>query len=169
MIFIDGSNIFHGCKDLKFFISYRKFVNLLRKDRNVMRTIFYTGIKSGQEEMKLFTLLKDLGVKVITKLLKVRRYSCKNCESEIETFIEKGIDASMSTDLLWFATRGGYDIAILVSGDADFIPVVEKVSSLGKVIELWTFKHAVGRELKEKVDKVFYIDDIISKITLVRR
>ena len=168
MIFIDGSNVFHGCKKLKFLISYEKFITLLRKDRNVMRVVFYTGIKPGQEEMSLLKLLKRIDVKVVTKLLKIRNFKCKSCDSSIQTFTEKGIDASMSTDLLWFAIQGGYDIAIIVSGDADFIPVVKRISSLGKKIELWTFKHMAGKELKEKVDKTLYIDDIISDITLER-
>ena len=37
MIFIDGSNVFHGCRDLKFEISYVAFLSLLKKDKNIIR------------------------------------------------------------------------------------------------------------------------------------
>jgi len=79
-------------------------------------------------------------------------------------YIEKGIDASLSTDLLWYAFQNAYDKAILITGDADFIPAVQRVRLLGKNIELWTFKHSVGKELKKNVDKVEFIDEIIDEI-----
>ncbi len=165
MIFIDGSNVYRSCRDLDFKISYTKFLSILRKDRNVIRTYYYSGIKSkNQNEGKFFKMLKGLGVEIKTKLLKKRNVTCRSCGTVAETYIEKGIDASLSTDLLWHAFQKSYDIGIIVSADADFIPPIERVRDLGRRVELWAFKHTLGNELKNKADTVNFIDDIIDKI-----
>ena len=109
-------------------------------------------------------MLSHLEMEIITKLLKVRLITCKYCKKEIKIFTEKGIDASLSTDLLWYAFQNAYDTAILVTGDADFIPPIQRVRLLGKRIELWTFKHTIGKELKKSVDIVNYIDDVLDQI-----
>lgn len=60
---------------------------------------------------------------------------------------EKGVDAALVTDLLSLAWQRAYDVAVLVSGDADYIPAVEYVQAQGlKVINAaWRSK---GHELK---------------------
>jgi len=165
MIFIDGSNLFHSCRDLKIKIKYEKFLPLLKQDKNVIRIFFYTGIKPpGSKEKAFIKMLQYLEMDVTTKLLKVRYVTCRACKKKSKIFTEKGIDASLATDLLWYAFHNAYDMAIIVTGDADFIPPIERARSLGKRIELWAFKHTLGKELKGIVDKVFYIDDIVEEI-----
>lgn len=165
MIFIDGSNIYRSCKELNVKMSYEKFLSLLRKDRNIIRIYYYSGIKSKQQaEEKFFKMLKHLGVEIKTKLLKIRFVTCQSCGKKAKTFVEKGIDASLSTDLLWHAFQKSYDTGIVVSADADYIPPIERVRDLGRRIELWAFKHTLGSELKDKADNVNYIDDILDKI-----
>jgi uncharacterized LabA/DUF88 family protein len=44
----------------------------------------------------------------------------------------KGVDITLTKDMLVQAFLGNYDIAVLVSGDGDFHPVVEEVRRLGK-------------------------------------
>ncbi len=165
MVFIDGSNVFHGCRDLKFQISYEKFLPILKEDKNVIRVFFYSGVKPPvSNEKKFLKMLGHLEMEITTKLLKTRSVRCNSCKKVAKIFTEKGIDASLSTDLLWYAFQNAYETAIIVTGDADFIPPIERVRLMGKRIELWAFKHSIGNELKSKVDKVNYIDDIINKI-----
>ncbi len=165
MIFIDGSNIYRSCRELNFKMSYEKFLSILRKDRNVIRIYYYSGIKTKhQNEEKFFKMLKILGVDIKTKLLKKRYVTCQSCGKKAKTYVEKGIDASLSTDLLWHAFQKSYDTGIVVSADADYIPPIERVRDLGRRVELWAFKHTLGRELKGKADTVNYIDDVLDKI-----
>jgi uncharacterized LabA/DUF88 family protein len=44
---------------------------------------------------------------------------------------EKGIDVSMAVDVLQIANEGDIDIAVLVTGDGDFIPVVRTIMKYG--------------------------------------
>src|SRR4051794_12186407 len=44
----------------------------------------------------------------------------------------KGVDISLTKDMLVQAFLGNYDIAVLVAADGDYLPVVEEVKRLGK-------------------------------------
>jgi len=44
---------------------------------------------------------------------------------------EKGIDVALAVDLVDFAHRGEYDVAIVFSLDADLLPALERVQDIG--------------------------------------
>jgi hypothetical protein len=52
----------------------------------------------------------------------------------------KGVDISLTKDMLLQAFLGNYDIAVLVTGDADFIPLVEEVKRLGRRVVVSFFE-----------------------------
>lgn len=54
------------------------------------------------------------------------------------TTIEKGTDVNVAVQMLSKGFQNAYDIAILVSGDTDYIPVVESLHNLGKTVILAT-------------------------------
>ncbi len=60
---------------------------------------------------------------------------CPACKKPLVRSREKGVDTAIVTDLLSLAWEGAYDLAILVTSDADMIPCVERVQEKGfKVI-----------------------------------
>ncbi len=65
---------------------------------------------------------------------------------------EKGIDIKLATDMLAHAAWDNYDIAILVSGDADFEPAARRARDLGKKLYIAFYPHAVSNELLEASD-----------------
>ncbi len=77
---------------------------------------------------------------------------------------EKGVDAALVTDLLSLAWQRAYDVAVLVSGDADYIPAVEYVQSQGlKVVNAaWASK---GHELRRECWGSFTLDDLITDLS----
>jgi uncharacterized LabA/DUF88 family protein len=61
--------------------------------------------------------------------------SCPHCGQPFRQSAEKGVDTAIVTDLLSLAWEDAYDVAILVSSDADFVPAVERLQEKGfKVI-----------------------------------
>jgi NYN domain len=46
----------------------------------------------------------------------------------------KGVDIALSKDLLSHAYLDNYDVAVLVAGDGDYIPLVDEVKRRGKVV-----------------------------------
>lgn len=58
------------------------------------------------------------------------------------------------------------DVAILVSGDADFVVTAMILQSMNKGVLVWSWRKSMSQQLLEAVgeDNVFYIDDIWDKI-----
>ena len=54
-------------------------------------------------------------------------------EAEPEYVLQqKGVDVQLALDVLDFAHDDRFDVAVLVTGDGDFVPLVRKITSLGK-------------------------------------
>jgi uncharacterized LabA/DUF88 family protein len=51
----------------------------------------------------------------------------------------KGVDIALTKDMLSHGFRNNYEIAVLVAGDADYVPVVEELKRLGKLVYIWFF------------------------------
>lgn len=56
---------------------------------------------------------------------------CTACGSDMRGMEEKGVDTRIVTDMISLAWEGAYDVAVLVSADRDFVPVVEFLQTKG--------------------------------------
>ena len=57
--------------------------------------------------------------------------NCPHCNEPLRGTVEKGVDTAIITDLLTLAWEGAYDVAILVSSDADLVSGVERLQAKG--------------------------------------
>jgi len=70
----------------------------------------------------------------------------------------KGVDISLTTDMLSGAFMDTYDVAFLIAGDADYLPLVQQVKRLGKCVFGGFFEHpeaGLSEELRIATD-TFY-------------
>jgi len=74
-------------------------------------------------------------------------------------FKQKGVDTLMAIDVLSKAYQDQYDIAILVTGDEDFLPVVDYVKNTGKRIYGVYFENLFSQDLDDKFDNSFIISN----------
>jgi uncharacterized LabA/DUF88 family protein len=56
------------------------------------------------------------------------------CGQPIVATVEKGIDTLLVTDMIRLAHSDTYDVAVLVSSDADMVPAVEFIHTMGKKV-----------------------------------
>lgn len=66
----------------------------------------------------------------------------------------KGVDISLTKDMLLQAFMGNYEIAVLAAGDGDFVPLVEEVKRFGKrvVVAFWE-SNGLSPELRRAADE----------------
>ena len=57
--------------------------------------------------------------------------SCPQCGSDMRGTEEKGVDTRIATDMIKLAWADSYNVAVLVSSDRDFVPVVEFLNTRG--------------------------------------
>lgn len=124
-IFIDGSNFYHGLKHAlnRTQIDFYKLSLLLCDDRKLIRTYYYNAPRiqeDNQEQYKAQQKFFDslyktpyLEVKLGRLERRDKSYSCPYCrkDCEITTYVEKGVDVNLATDMLKFATDNIYDTA----------------------------------------------------------
>jgi len=73
----------------------------------------------------------------------------------------KGVDIALTKDMLSHAFRNNYEVAVLVAGDGDYVPLVEEVKRLGKRVEVHFFEAPTNHELKLSADGFTDIRDTI--------
>lgn len=163
IVFIDGSNLYHGIyRCYKY--NYIDIVKLSEKLCNINRSLcqiryyfsyfineinpdLYIDQQKFLEKLKIKPLVKLIaGGKYIEKpivLKKEHREKIKNVipQSELYTYVEKGLDIHLAKDILLMAVENKYDAAILVSGDGDFVPIIEEVKKLKKKVQVAAFNN----------------------------
>jgi uncharacterized LabA/DUF88 family protein len=74
----------------------------------------------------------------------------------------KGVDIALAKDFLSNAFLNNYDAAVLLAGDADYVPMVNEVKRLGKLVYVIFFHESglgLSRNLQVASDVFFKIDD----------
>jgi|SRR5579859_776036 len=74
----------------------------------------------------------------------------------------KGVDITLTKDVLSHAYQGNFDVALLVAGDGDYVPLVREVKRLGKNVDGMFFDGpglGLNQELRLAVDTFHHLDD----------
>jgi NYN domain-containing protein len=118
---------------------------------HVMRRYYYTSVKGGDEPRieDIQARLKTLGIetpRVFRKAKGERR---------------KQVDISLATDMLVHATRKHYDVAVLVAGDEDHVPLVRAVQLEGARVYVWFLSDGLSPKLKHVADHFVDLDEFL--------
>lgn len=92
--------------------------------------------------------------------------ACPTCHTKLRGTVEKGVDAAVITDLITLAFDDNYDIAILVSGDADYAPAVRYIQKKTDKQLIQAFFKSHGDELRNACWDHIFFDDVVQKLTL---
>jgi len=155
-IFIDGSNLYHSLQNNfgRHDLNFTAFATKLCAGRRLFRIYYYNVLQDPNQNPEGYREQQEfLEILRKTPYLEVRLGSTKKSLG-----IEKGIDVMIATDLLYFAWSGFYDVAILVSGDADFAYAVQAVKNMGKHVEVAYFESGASKDLLEVADNRYLLD-----------
>ena len=67
--------------------------------------------------------------------LRSNGFIIKPLKNDSEKKIQKGVDVYIACSMLKHAFENQYDTAVILSGDKDFLPVIEMVRDMGKRVE----------------------------------
>jgi len=90
--------------------------------------------------------------------------NCTSCQKPLRLTVEKGIDAAIITDLISFAFDDNYDIAVLISGDADYAPAVRYIQKKSDKQIVQAFFKAHGDELRTACWDHMFFEDLMPKL-----
>jgi NYN domain len=121
----------------------------ITEELRLEETLVYASYNSADTKLKgwLDSFLDrqpSFNVKARERKSKRRNIHCSSCGADTEKCEacgeplmwapEKGVDTAIVTDLLALAGEDAYDVAILLSSDADHIPAVEWIQARGRKI-----------------------------------
>jgi len=139
--YIDGFNLYFGLREN----AWKKYMwldltafseCLTNSNQTLLETKYFTsrisGNKSKEERQSkyldaLSTLLK---LKIIYGRFQDDRKQCQKCGHAAFLPQEKKTDVNIATQLLCDAYSNAFDLAIIVSGDADLVPPIAAVKNL---------------------------------------
>ena len=162
-VFIDHSNIASPILEPNYMknerFDYKKFKGFLLQGYEDAGAFMFMGVADPirPEKERFMTYLEKIDF-VIMRVPLIRR--------EDGTFEQKQLDILMHELMVSKAEVNQFDIAILVSGDADFVLAVKLIKNMNKDVIAWSWRKSMSRQLLEAVgeENVFYIDDIWERI-----
>jgi len=147
-IFIDTQNLYHSSKNL-----YNAKVNFgqIVKDglagRRLVRAVAYVITTESGEEKSFFEALEKVGIETKTKNLQIFAGGAKKADW----------DVGLAVDAIKLAPK--LDTVIIISGDGDFIPLVEYLQvNEGCQVEVIAFGKSASAKLKEVADDFIDLD-----------
>jgi uncharacterized protein (TIGR00288 family) len=147
-ILIDTQNLYHSAKNLYHAkVNFGAVVKTALGNRKLIRAVSYVVNTEGGEETAFFEALEKVGIEIKTKDLQIFYGGAKKADW----------DVGMAVDAIKLAHK--VDAIVLVTGDGDFIPLVEYVKSQGCQVEAITFGRSASGKLRETVDDFIDMDD----------
>lgn len=160
---MDGNNFYFGLrklygknKSLKNF-NFEKFAQFLAGKEKVVLIYYYNALLDKEHSSEKYGSQKEF----FEKLKQIPNFNlvlCKLLKRKITGtdkfyYILKEDDINMAVDMVENACDNNFDIAVLVSGDGDFVPAVRSVKKKNKIVKNLYFKNSSSRNLKNFCDE----------------
>ena len=147
-IFIDTQNLYHSGKNLyKSKVNFGQIVKDALGGRTLIRAVAYVITTESGEEKGFFDALSKVGIETKTKNLQIFSSGAKKADW----------DVGMAVDAIKLAPK--LDTVILVTGDGDFVPLVEYLrENQGCQVEVVSFGKSSSARLIEVTDDFLDLD-----------
>ena len=147
-VFVDVQNMYYSAKNLyKAKVNFKAVLNEAIRGRNLIRAIAYVIEAQELKEKSFFEALLNIGFEVKAKELQVFYGGIKKGDWDI----------GIAMDAIELAPK--LDTVVLVSGDGDFVPLVEHLKrALGCRVEVIAFGKSCSSKLIDAADEFVDLD-----------
>jgi uncharacterized LabA/DUF88 family protein len=155
VVLIDAQNLYYSAKHLyRSKVNFEEILKLAIAERKLVRAFAYVVQTKTGEEKPFFEALTGLGIETRIKPLQEYYGGLKKADWDVGIVVD-AIRASATADVI-----------ILVSGDGDFIPLVEYLKNQGKRVEVIAFGRSTSSKIKEATDEFIDIESDTKKYLL---
>lgn len=154
-VFIDVQNMYYSAKNL--YGNHVHFGNIVKAavdERPLIRSIAYVVRAGIPEEQTFFDALVKLGIETKARDLKVFYGGAKKADWDVGIVVDA---IRLSSKL---------DVVVLVSGDGDFVPLLEYLKQSGVQTEVMAFRETSATELVEAADDFTDLSETPSKFLI---
>jgi len=146
-VLIDVQNLYHSAKNLySARVNFQEVLKLAVSERNLIRSFAYVVRTKSGEEKPFFEALTKLGLEMRVRDLQEFYGGLKKADW----------DVGITVDAIRMAPS--VDTVVLVSGDGDFLQLIEYLKNQGKRVEVMAFGRSASSKLKEAADEFIDIE-----------
>lgn len=122
-----------------------------------VRSYYFSALKSGNNQT-----LEDVAERLKALDFEPNLFTTKKSRKEGEGRVaaSKLVDQSLTVTALHHAYGDHYDTAMILAGDADYIPLIQELKSMGKRVHVAFFGEVVPSSLRMAGDKFFDLTGI---------
>ena len=152
MIFIDLRNIIKSVSaDSKYSkVDYVSLVRCLKGPRKLIAAYVFDSkgaIDATDKSKRFHDYLRYKGFRVIAR-----------DSYDPDHNVQKEVDVAIAVQMVTHAYKNNYDVAVVVSGDRDFIPAIQEVQAAGKRVEVAAFSNSKSDEMERQCDVYHNLD-----------
>ncbi len=142
-VFVDVANLLYSARTLRLTVDFGKLLDFLRGNRRLVRAQAYcpTSPQAGDDQMFL-QAVKGLGYRITTKNYKTFSSGAKKAD----------LDLDLCMDVVRLVDGKAVDCIVLVSGDSDFMPMLDYCSDHGVRVEVAAFDESMSATLRQSCD-----------------
>ncbi|MFI5272590.1 MAG: NYN domain-containing protein [Ktedonobacterales bacterium] len=142
-VFVDVANVVYSARNLRIHLDFGRLLEFLRGNRRLIRAQAYapTNPEPGAEQTFL-TPVRGQGYRITTKNYKTFASGAKKAD----------MDLDLCMDVVRMVDARAVDTILLVSGDSDFLPLLEYASDRGVRVEVAAFDDAAAMILRQSCD-----------------
>ncbi len=142
-VFVDVANLLYSARTQRLTIDFGKLLDFLRGNRRLVRAHAYcpTSPQPGDDQMFL-QAVKGLGYRITTKDYKTFSSGAKKAD----------LDLDLCMDVVRLVDGKAVDCIVLVSGDGDFMPMLDYCSDHGVRVEVAAFDESMSATLRQSCD-----------------
>jgi len=157
-VLIDVQNMYHSAKHLfKARVNFQEVLKEAVLNRRLVRAIGYVVHSESEDENSFFEALLKQGIELRSKELQIFYGGLKKADWDVGI----ALDAVNLSDSV--------DVIVLVSGDGDFIPLVDYLKNRGKIVEAMAFAKSASGKLQHAVNNFIDLGADPKKFLLRRR
>ncbi len=140
-VFIDVQNMYHSAKNLfGARVNFKEVVKSAVGGRKLIRSFAYVVRTKTGEEKTFFEALEKAGIETRVKDLQEFFGGAKKADWDVGL----AVDAVRTADIV--------DTVVIVSGDGDFLPLMDYLKGRGRRVEIAAFDRTASQKLKEAAD-----------------
>jgi uncharacterized LabA/DUF88 family protein len=154
-VFVDVANIVYSSRNLRAHVDFGRLLDFLRGNRRMIRAHAYAPTSpEPQANQEFLSPVKGVGYRITTKNYKTFSSGAKKAD----------LDLDLCMDIVRLVDSGAVETVVLVSGDSDFLPLLEYCSDKGVRVEVAAFDDSAAAILRQSCDlfiNLSLVDDIL--------